>query len=47
MDKDRKDGKIDLVIELYDDGMPVEKIAKLSKMTVKEVREIVEQQTNK
>ncbi|MDX2282270.1 MAG: Rpn family recombination-promoting nuclease/putative transposase [Saprospiraceae bacterium] len=47
MDKAKKDGKIDLVIELYDDGMPVEKIAKLSKMSVEEVREIVEQQTNK
>jgi predicted transposase/invertase (TIGR01784 family) len=46
MDKAKKDGKIDLVVELYGDGMPVEKIAKLSKMTVEEVREIVEQQTN-
>lgn len=41
-DKAKKDGKYELVIELYDDGMPIEKIAKLSKMTFDEVKEIVE-----
>ncbi len=42
LDKAKQDGKIELVIELFEDGMPIEKIAKLAKMTVEEVAEIVE-----
>lgn len=42
LDQAKKDGKYELVIELYEDGMPVEKIAKLSKMTVEEVKRMVE-----
>jgi len=47
LDKAKKDGKYELVIELYEDGMPIEKIAKLSKMTVEEVKEIVEHNPDK
>lgn len=47
LDKAKKDGKYELVIELYEDGMPIEKIAKLSKMTLDEVKEIVEQKSDK
>jgi predicted transposase/invertase (TIGR01784 family) len=47
LDKAKKDGKYELVVELYEDGMPIEKIAKLSKMTVDEVKEIVEHSPNK
>jgi hypothetical protein len=47
LDKAKKDGKIELVIELFEDGMPIAKIAKLSKMTVEEVDEIVGNQSNK
>lgn len=42
LDKAKKDGKYELLVELYDDGMSIEKIAKLSKMTFDEVKEIVE-----
>lgn len=42
LDQAKKDGKYELVVELYEDGMPVEKIAKLSKMTVEEVKRMVE-----
>jgi predicted transposase/invertase (TIGR01784 family) len=47
LDKAKKDGKYELVIELYEDGMPIEKIAKLSKMSVEEVKEIVEHSPDK
>jgi predicted transposase/invertase (TIGR01784 family) len=47
LDKARKDGKFELVVELYEDGMPIEKIAKLAKMTVDEVKEIVEHSPDK
>lgn len=47
LDKAKKDGKEELVIELFEDGMPIEKIAKLSKMSVEEVRQIVVNQPNK
>jgi len=47
LDKAKKDGKYELVVELFEDGMPIEKIAKLSKMTVEEVKEIVEQNPDK
>lgn len=42
LDQAKKDGKYELVVELYADGMPIEKIAKLAKMTVEEVRKIIE-----
>lgn len=44
LDQAKKDGKYELVVELYEDGMPVEKIAKLAKMTVEEVRKIIEKE---
>jgi len=47
LDKAKKDGKYELVVELYEDGMPIEKIAKLSKMTVEEVKAIVEDNPDK
>lgn len=47
LDKAKKDGKYELVIELYEDGMPIEKIAKLSKMSVEVVKEIVEHSPDK
>ncbi len=47
LDKAKKDGKFELVVELYEDGMPIEKIAKLSKMAVEEVKEIVEHSPDK
>jgi len=47
LDKAKKDGKYELVVELFEDGMPIEKIAKLSKMTVEEVKEIVENRPSK
>ncbi|MDX2245872.1 MAG: hypothetical protein SF052_03790 [Bacteroidia bacterium] len=42
LDKAKQDGKFELVIELFNDGMPLEKIAKLSRMTVEEVKQIVD-----
>jgi len=47
LDKAKKVGKYELVIELYEDGMPIEKIAKLAKMSLEEVKEIVEQSPDK
>lgn len=46
IDQAKKDGKFELVIELYEDGMHIEKIAKLSKMTVDEVQKIIELRPN-
>jgi predicted transposase/invertase (TIGR01784 family) len=47
LDKAKKDGKFELVVELYNDGMPIEKIAKLSKLAIEEVQQIVENRPNK
>ncbi|MDX2136113.1 MAG: Rpn family recombination-promoting nuclease/putative transposase [Saprospiraceae bacterium] len=46
LDKARQDGKAELVIGLFEDGMPAEKIANLSKMSVEEVMQIVKNQLN-
>ena len=45
IDQAKKDGKYELVIELHEDGMPIEKIAKLSKMTIDEVKKVIEDLT--
>lgn len=45
IDQAKKDGKYELVIELHEDGMPIEKIAKLSKMTIDEVKKVIEDRT--
>jgi predicted transposase/invertase (TIGR01784 family) len=45
--KGRQDGKSEIVRELYNDGFHIEKIASLVKMTIEEVRQIIENQLNK
>jgi len=47
LDKARKDEKVELVIEMYNDGLEVERIAKISKLTIEEVKQIVENQPHK
>lgn len=47
LDKARKDEKAELVIEMYNDGLEVERIAKISKLSVEEVKQIVENQPRK
>ncbi|NJK84556.1 MAG: Rpn family recombination-promoting nuclease/putative transposase [Saprospiraceae bacterium] len=45
--KGKQEGKVEIILEMYDDGFPVDKIAKLVKMTVQEVEQVVENQTKK
>jgi predicted transposase/invertase (TIGR01784 family) len=45
--KGKQEGKVEIILEMYGDGFPVDKIAKLVKMTVQEVDQVVENQTKK
>jgi predicted transposase/invertase (TIGR01784 family) len=47
LDKAELKGKIELVIGMYDDGLSVERIAKIAKMTFQEVQEIIDNQIDK
>jgi predicted transposase YdaD len=40
-------GKIALVIGMHEDGLGIDRIAKIAKMAVHEVQEIVDNQSNK
>ena len=39
--KGKAKGKKELVIEMFNDGLEIERIAKISKMTVKEVKKLI------
>jgi len=41
-----QDGNVEVILEMYNDGFPVEKIARLAKMTAQEVSQIIEKQLN-
>ena len=47
LDKAEMKGKIELVIGMHEDGLGIERIAKIAKMTVLEVQEMVENHLNK
>jgi predicted transposase/invertase (TIGR01784 family) len=47
LDKAEMKGKIELVIGMHEDGLGIERIAKIAKMTVLEVQEMVEKHLNK
>jgi predicted transposase/invertase (TIGR01784 family) len=44
--KGKQEGKVEIILEMYGDGFPVDKIAKLVKMTTQEVEQIIENQPN-
>jgi predicted transposase/invertase (TIGR01784 family) len=45
--KGKQEGKVEIVLEMYGDGFPVDKIARLVKMTVPEVEQVIVNQSNK
>ena len=47
LDKAEMKGKIELVIGMYEDGLGLERIAKIAKMAVQEVQEIIDNQIDK
>jgi predicted transposase YdaD len=47
LDKAEMKGKIELVIGMHEDGLEMDRIAKIAKMTAHEVREMIEKHLNK
>jgi predicted transposase/invertase (TIGR01784 family) len=47
LDKAEMKGKIELVIGMHEDGLGMDRIARIAKMTVQEVQEMVEKHLNK
>ena len=41
LDKVRKDGQKELVINMYEDGLEIERIAKIAKMTIEEIKNVI------
>lgn len=44
LQKGIQEGKVEVILEMYNDGFPVEKIARLVKMTVQDVNHIIDKQ---
>jgi hypothetical protein len=47
LDKAEMKGKIELVIGMQEDGLGMDRIAKIAKMTLQEVQEMIEKHLNK
>jgi predicted transposase/invertase (TIGR01784 family) len=47
LDKAELKGKIQLVIGMYNDGLEINRIAKIAQMSVQQVKEVIENQLNK
>jgi len=43
----KEEGKEEIILEMYDDGLPVERIAKILKTSVERVQQIIEGQSSK
>jgi predicted transposase/invertase (TIGR01784 family) len=43
----KEEGKEEIILEMYDDGLPVERITKILKISVERVQQIIESQSSK